>query len=305
MPLLHGGNAVKLIFFGNYFYGLCAVALAIESSLQQYYPLNSPLFYLLLFCVTVLYYSKAYLATEVSTDSANLRSLWYANNRKAIIRSQQLLLFIFLVTGSLVLYRHWQGLTELFPREWLLLLIFPFVSVLYYGISHNGKAYNIRNIGRLKPFVIGFTWAGLVSVYPTLFYELSNGSHFTPSYGSVFLFIKNFMFIAVLCIMFDIKDYEMDYNTQLKTFVVKLGPRRTIWFVIIPLCLLGLAAFLAYAFRQNFHSSRILLNTVPYLLITLVGASLQRHRSIFYYLVIIDGLMLVKALCGIAGMVWL
>ena len=294
----------RLIFFGNYFYGLCVVALAIEASLQQHFPLNSISFYVLLFTATVLYYSKAYLVTETSADSANIRSAWYGTNRRAILASQYLLAVIFILIGSFELLKVWRAITAMDDSEWFLVLVFPFVSVLYYGFSHRGKAYNIRNIGWLKPFVIGFTWAGLVNVYPAIYQHLLTGTHFMPDVSAIFLFVKNFMFISILCIMFDIKDYDMDYNVQLKTFVVKLGPLYTIWLVMIPLSLLGLASFLAYAAIQGFSAGRILVNTIPFILLTAIGASLHRERTIFYYLVIIDGLMLLKAICGIAGVLY-
>jgi hypothetical protein len=35
-----------------------------------------------------------------------------------------------------------------------------------------------------------------------------------------------------------------------------------------------------------------------------VAYSLSRRRPIIYYLVIIDGLMLVKAICGSVAMIW-
>ncbi|WP_315817496.1 hypothetical protein [Paraflavitalea speifideaquila] len=66
----------RFIFFGNYFYGLCAVALSIEASLQQQYPLNSGLYYTLVFCATILYYTRAYI-TEVAVETTNKRTNWY------------------------------------------------------------------------------------------------------------------------------------------------------------------------------------------------------------------------------------
>ena len=45
---------IRFIFFGNYFYGLCAIALSIEASLQQQYSLNSLLYYAIVFCATIL-----------------------------------------------------------------------------------------------------------------------------------------------------------------------------------------------------------------------------------------------------------
>ena len=187
--------------------------------------------------------------------------------------------------------------------EWFLLLIFPIVSALYYGVDTKltGKI-NLRNIGWLKPFIIGFTWAGLVNIYPILYYCIENDLHFHLTLVGGFLFLKNFMFITMLCILFDIKDYAMDYNAQLKTLVVKLGLRRTLFYFIIPLCFVGLGSFLIYALLQHFSALKILINTVPFLLIIGVAYSMHNRRSIFYYLIIIDGLMLVKALCGILAM---
>lgn len=112
------------------------------------------------------------------------------------------------------------------------------------------------------------------------------------------------MFITVLCIMFDIKDYATDANQQLKTFVVTYGLRRTIFYIIIPLTILGLSAFLTYALTHHFSVGRIGLNFIPFLLILTVAFSLQKRRSIFFYLIIIDGLMLVKGLCGSLGMLF-
>jgi hypothetical protein len=135
-----------------------------------------------------------------------------------------------------------------------------------------------------------------------LYYHLMTGGHYSTDLSAMFLFFKNLMFIAVLCIMFDIKDYEMDYNLQLKTFVVNLGPVKTIGLIIIPLCILGLAAFLGFAIINHFGAARVIINTIPFILITLVAVALRRERNIFFYLVVIDGLMLIKAACGILGM---
>jgi hypothetical protein len=39
--------------------------------------------------------------------------------------------------------------------------------------------------------------------------------------------------------MFDIKDYAADHNHQLKTFVVRYGLRKTIFYILIPLTLVS------------------------------------------------------------------
>ncbi len=294
---------IKLFFFGNYFYGVCAVALSIEGALQQKYPLNNLLYYILAFSSTIVYYTNAYILTEVSDDIANIRSMWYARNKRFMQGNQ---LFFFAATvfcGLFFAMNKWENILAMNGFEWLLILTFPIVSLLYYGVDSKffGK-FKLRNIGWLKPFIIGFTWAGLANVYPVLYYCIDNGIHFDMTLVGVFLFIKNFMFITILCILFDIKDYAMDYNAQIKTVVVKLGLRRTIFYFIIPLCIIGLGSFLVYAFYHHFSTLKILINTLPFILIITVAYSMYSRRSIFYYLIIIDGLMLVKALCGITAM---
>ena len=111
------------------------------------------------------------------------------------------------------------------------------------------------------------------------------------------------MFISVLCIMFDIKDYAMDYNAQLKTFVVKFGLRKTIFFIIIPLSLIGFGTFLTFGYVNHFPMQRLFFNGIPFLLLIAVAYSLHHRKSVLYYLIIIDGLMLVKALCGSLEMI--
>jgi hypothetical protein len=263
------------------------------------------LYFVLAFSSTVVFYSKAYIMTEVSDDIANLRSMWYARNRKLMWRTQLFFLAVLALAGMYFLLRRWENIVGMKPLEWILILIFPVVSALYYGVNDKYLGnHNLRNVGWLKPFIIGFTWAGLVTIYPILFYCIDHGVSYHPTLASGFLFIKNFMFITLLCILFDIKDYAMDYNAQLKTLVVKLGLRRTIFYFIIPLCFIGLGSFLVYAVSQHFSTLKILINTIPFVLIISVAYSMHSRRSIFYYLIIIDGLMVVKALCGSTAMLF-
>ncbi|MES2329069.1 MAG: hypothetical protein V4539_05660 [Bacteroidota bacterium] len=291
----------RFLFFGNYFYGLCTVALSVEASLQQYASLNRLPYYLLVFVATVLYYTHAYIA-EPSDNSDNKRAAWYYRNRKWL-RWSQLVLTILTVSFTFYLLReNWNALWQLNPYQWCLIGIFPLVAILYYGsASPQRSTHNLRNNGWLKPFVIGFVWAGAVTIYPVLFKSIEDHTPYTPGLVSGLLFVKNFMYITMLCIMFDIKDYAADHNRQLKTFVVRYGLRRTIFYILIPLTLVGLGTFIVFAVLRDFPVLRILINTIPFILLIIVAYSMHRRKSILYYLAIIDGLMLAKAVCGIIG----
>lgn len=301
---------IKTFFYGNYFYGLCAIALSVEASVQQQFPVNPIGYYIGIFCFTVVYYTRAYI-TNSSGDPSEERSLWYYNNRNAAQWSQYILGSIGFGIFAFFLYHNYQILqVSLLPLEIFLLVIFPLVAALYYGVN---ERINLRRLGWMKPFIIGFSWAGVVTFYPVIYYH----SYLMPqefyktqdAFGpltivSALLFLKNFMFISVLCIMFDIKDYVSDSNMQLETFIVRLGLRKTIFYVILPLCVLGLGTFIAFGLTRHFSFMKITFNVLPFALLIWVAYSLHQRRSLFYYLSVVDGLMLVKGIFGTIGMVY-
>jgi hypothetical protein len=302
MASFSNNRLIRPLFFGNYFYGICAVALSVESSLQQELPLNGPVYYLLIFCATVVYYTQAYLLTETSGNHHNARAEWYARHQHSMRLSQRVLGGLIVLCLAYYLLTALKPLMHLSLSGWILAGIFPCCSLLYYGVeSRYFGRITLRAVGWLKPFLIGFTWSGLVTIYPVIFDSISRELSFSPDFVTLFLFIKNMMFISILCILFDIKDYAMDYNNHLKTLVVNLGLRKTIFYIILPLCITGLFAFWLYASARGFPYPRIFINTLPFICIILVSYSMHIRRSIFYYLIIIDGLMLIKALCGITA----
>ena len=295
---------VKSFFFGNYFYGICAVALSVEASLQQQFPLNGWLWYALVFSAVVLFYTDAYV-TEISAPTTNIRLEWYRRNRMFVVASQVFFTAAVVALTFMFIIRNFEAVKSTTLAERVLFAFFPAVAALYYGINSKAlKKVNLRNVGWLKPFVIGLVWAGTVTIYPILFFGIEHNLHYRPTLVGSLLTLKNFMFVSVLCIMFDIKDYSMDYNQQLKTFVVKMGLHKTIFYIIIPLCVAGLGSFITYGITRGFSPAKITLNVLPFLMLIAVAYSLQQRKSILYYLIIIDGLMLAKALCGSVAMTY-
>jgi hypothetical protein len=299
MPSLFNNAFTRFFFYGNYFYGLCTIALSVEAMLQQRYPLNRWYYFVIMFCLTVVYYTKAYI-TDSSGYPSDERNRWYAQNKTGVKWSQVTLASAALVLAGIYALNNWARIKDLTRIEIFLFGIFPLVAALYYGVN---EKFNIRRFGWLKPFIIGFSWAGIVTWYPVMFYCLDNGTEFAPTVIGFLLFLKNFMFVSVLCIMFDIKDYASDAQQKLNTFIVRSGLRKTIFFIIIPLCLVGLGTFVLYGISRQFHPLKITFNVLPFVLLILVAYSLHTRRSLLYYLVVVDGLMLVKAICGTVGMV--
>lgn len=292
-------NIVKNIFFGNYFYGICALALTIETTLQLNICFLHPVYYLLLFFSTIFYYTKAYTHLNDS-NSKNPRTNWYHKNYAKIKSSQSI--YFFLITFFLALYLYLLRGKIITPAL-ILIFVFPLTALLYYGLSTKGISnYNLRSLGWLKPIIIGFTWAGVVTVFPLILFWAEHQT--SPNFDIMYmlLFIKNMMYVIVLAILFDIKDYASDYNKEIKTFVVQYGLRYTIFYILLPLSIIGFGSFMSVAIFNSFSTPRVILNTIPFAMLLLVIYSMKKRRSILYYLIIIDGLLLIKATFGSIGM---
>ena len=275
------------------------MALSIESNLQQGLSLNHPLYYLFIFTASVFYYTQAY-TTETNSNPTNERAKWYIDWQKAIRISQSTLGILSIATALILITNFIRPLLALNLFAFCCCLIFPIMAFLYYGsISPTHSTHILRNIGWLKPFVIGFVWTGVVVLYPNIFHSIETSTPFQISTNAYWLFLSNFLFITVLCILFDIKDHIADHNSQIKTFVVKFGLKKTGYSILFPMILLGYLCGILFFINVGFSMVQVLINSIPFGLLVIVTWSMQRKQTILYYLAIIDGLMMVKAVCGI------
>jgi len=235
--------------------------------------------------------------------NANERSIWYFEKRKIFPFTQTLLFVLTLLSIGLLFQQKIIDFSLIDIKTWLLLLLFLLLALLYYGNSITGKGfYSLRKFGLFKPFLIGLVWTGTVSILPVFFYDLTHHSNHFFQPTTLFLFIKNWFYISVLCILFDLKDYATDHNLELKTFIVRLGLRKTLFSVVLPMAIGSWSIFLSLALTKHFPPLRILFNSIPFVLLIIVSYTMHQRKSILYYLAIIDGLMLVKAVFGITSM---
>lgn len=294
---------IQSIFFGNYFVGLLAIALSIESAVQLRLPLNSIGYYIILFCATVFYYTYAYTGPLYSKHYSNPRTEWYRKNRKLIIASQSILCAICVIVGSIFLYKYFNSIKNLNTNYWIIIAAVLLAGFFYYGLlPRSFYKINLRNTGWLKAFVIGFVWASCVNLLSFIVLQIEKGNFVVDPVLLLWLFIKNWMFCTVNAIMFDIKDYAHDSNTELKTFVVQFGLRKTIYFILLPLIIIGLLSLVAFAMLKHFAVITLFINLIPFVLLFMIARSMLHPHKIMYYLVVIDGVIFIKAICGIIGM---
>lgn len=294
---------IKYIFFGNFFIGVLAIALSIETCYQLRLHINSTFYYLFLFFGTVMYYSYAYSAPVNNINSTNERTKWYSKHQ---LFAKWNLLISGMASVSLALFlilKNYNSIINLPVNYWLIILLEAIAGLLYYGLTPKSLfRLKLRNIGWLKPFVIGFEWATCVSLLPLVMLKIEQDSNITSTVLIGWLFIKNWMFCTVNAIMFDMKDYAEDANRRLNTFVVRLGLRKTIFFVIIPLLLIGVSALATFFYARDMGLIAFSINLLPFILLITIAYSMHRRKNILFYLVVIDGVLLIKAICGIVGM---
>jgi 4-hydroxybenzoate polyprenyltransferase len=291
-------------FHGNFFAALCVVALSIETNFYHNIPLNGILYYSIIFVATVTFYSFLYIKGG-SSKYSNDRMAWYAKYNKALKLKVKLLAIYFLVAAFTFCIIYWQNIVKLSAIHIGQIAIFPIIAATYaFNILPFPHLKKLRRIGWLKPFIIGFVWSGVVTVLPVIFYQIQTGKVLEKfAYPSGIFWLINFMYISTLCIMFDVKDVENDKISGIKTFSVSFGTTQTILYIILPLSVAGLLSFWLIAFKQNMQTLNIIFQTIPYIALILVAFSLiKKPRKLIYYLFVIDGLMIVKAVCGILAL---
>jgi 4-hydroxybenzoate polyprenyltransferase len=294
-------NFIRAFFYGNIYLGFCAVALCIETNLLNQISLNLFPFYLLIFLCTIIYYSMIYVRS-VGTRNYNERTIWYRKHLSSIRSALKITISLTVVFFLFLVIRNLPTLLLLSPAQFLLITAFPLVAAWYTFTPSVFRMRKIRQIGAVKPFVVGLTWAGWVTIYPILIWHVQKMQPFrSPVLPLILLLLQNFLFFSINAIIFDIKDYRTDSEHGLRTYPVLFGVRNTIRFVIFPLIFLNLIIFFLFQSQQNFSLLQTIIQIVPYLLLIGILLHYRQGRKVLYYLVAVDGLVFLKAFCGITS----
>jgi 4-hydroxybenzoate polyprenyltransferase len=288
------------LFFSNWFLGILAIALSIETSFQLGLPVAGMLWHTILFSTVVLYYTYAYLSASNLPAGTNLRSDWYGRHREGMIRSQKAMTVLLIGSATLFVLRYYQNLFSLPVTVWIIPLLAVLAALSYYGKL---PFFNLRFAGWTKPITIGFCWAVAVTLLPILAIQVETSAHSASGVVQVWLFLKNWLFCSVNAALFDIKDFEDDTNKDLKTFAVRFGIRFTVLYLLLPMIVAGMALFFVLAAHRGFTDLQVAINLIPFVLTLFAIWSLQKQKHILFYLIFIDGTLLIKALCGIAASV--
>ncbi|MGV0924588.1 UbiA prenyltransferase family protein [Empedobacter tilapiae] len=291
---------IENIFFSNFFLILLSLALNIETNIKIGLPFNSIAYYSFISSITVLFYLYAYRVPKTIKISSNPRIQFYINYRKSIKYFTYFLLTVAIVAGIILTIKCIPNY-EILSWKWIFGLIFTaFLSFGYYDFK---LGISLRKTTFLKPFLIGWTWAITTVFLPVLFLMLKNETHYIIDAKFYFLFSQTFMYCVVNAILFDLKDFEDDSNRNLKTFVVKYGYHFTLNRIILPFIFLGFLSFVIFGIWYGLPLHRILFMLIPIICLAVFAFKLNRPKPILYYLIAIDGMILLKAICGILSVI--
>lgn len=265
----------EFTLFGSIYIAACAVALCMETNLLLHLPLNKISFYCFVFGATIVQYNLHYLVKTTAIKNSQ-RLSWSLRNK-----SLHKILFglgCVLIVISLFSFR---------LHHFIILSVLGGIAFLYsFPVLPFGKGKRIKDYGFLKIITLALLWT-LVTVWFPVDDVLWN----TPAFFIVFL--KRFVFMFVLCLLFDVRDIEIDRQENIKTLAVILGKNKSYIITYASLLFFLMLSVVHYIyFRETgFFIAMLISAAATFLMIE----STKKTNSDFVYLAGIDGMMLLQA----------
>lgn len=267
MRLLH------FILSHSLFIALCALALCYQTACLLHFTIDFYLYAFVGFATLCSYNFYWMLGSYTLIRSSPLQFIQkhYSN------------IFFFISAGviALVCAAHLRSL-------WILMMIAVGLTLTYAVPLMPFKWLHFtRRAGFLKPVVLSFTWA-FVTVYlpcstTDLEWQLVS-----------LLFSSRFLFVLMLCIIFDNRDEQVDKVRGLHSLATDIKPSmlRYIMFLLFIAYLVNGILLRTY-FHEILQIAALLITGVLTLIVYVYS---QRKQGYFFYYFLVDGLMLFSSL---------
>jgi 4-hydroxybenzoate polyprenyltransferase len=265
---------LHFILSHSIFIAICAVALCFQTSLLLHINVSLQL-YTFIFFSTVCSYNFYWLLSGYSFTGGSL---------KLFLKHHYTNWGVFLIAAAALLFTLLK-IPELLPvcSVALLLTLLYAVPLLPFKIVRF-----TRKAGLLKTFLLAFTWA-FVTVYIPY--------HQAQTVNAValgMLFNNRFIFMLILCIIFDARDTNVDKIRGLQSLTTLLKPSTVKYLMAVCFIIYILNGII---FRVYYNQQ---VQIIP-LLVTgaatvVVYFFAQKKQDYFFYYFLVDGLMLFSAI---------
>jgi 4-hydroxybenzoate polyprenyltransferase len=266
----------EVILFSSIFISICAVAFCMETNILLGLPFNNISFYCFVFGATLAQYNLHYLVKSIAVKDSH-RLAWSQRHKQ--------LHLILLVAGILLILF---SFFSFHLKHFIILASLGGISFLYsFPFLPFGEKKRIKDYGLLKILTITFLWTVVTVWFPVNSMPFDNNLFWL-------VFVKRFVFMFVLCLLFDMRDIEIDRQENINTLGVKLGLRKSYQLSYLLLIVFVIAAFAQYIYLPQ---TGFLIAMLISALVTLFMIECTRkNNSDYIYLAGIDGMMLLQAL---------
>lgn len=272
---------LQTFIYGAVFISLCVVALCMETSFLLGLPYNNFFFYLTVFSATLGQYNIHYYIKR-SADPYSDRFFWSVQHRKIHL--------VFNAIGAIGLAI---GITGLQPKNYLVLAIIAVIAILYsFPLLPFKKKKRLKDFGLLKIVTLAYVWALI-----TVWFPVVTLTGITKEIEIVF--IQRFVFVFILCLIFDIRDVRNDGREGIRTIPVSLGRKKSYWLANLLLVLFLGISFLHFRISGQFMQFNAMI--VSALVTYFVIDHSKRKRSDFFYLSAVDGMMMLQPILVYIG----
>jgi 4-hydroxybenzoate polyprenyltransferase len=267
-------------FFTNLGYtslwaALCAYSLSLLTlviGFNIHISLTNPL--LLFIFGSTLFIYNAHNFYKLNTLTTSSRNQWNAQHKKWII--------IYGCLGLLLLtynsfYLHFSSV--------LLLILLAGITIAYtYPILfYHSHRVSLKHFGIIKPITLSLVWVSVTFLLPVIEYAMPINQEL------VFKGVIRWFFILILCIIFDIKDIKIDSNKNIKTIPILL--RENIFSTLQMACNIIIVLLLIGYIFFHYHTYYLIQILSIFILKTII-LQLKKDRSELYYVIHVDGMML-------------
>jgi 4-hydroxybenzoate polyprenyltransferase len=155
-----------------------------------------------------------------------------------------------------------------------------------YNLPLKNNTFRLRQIKGLKVFLIAFCWTFVTVYIPINFY-------FVNKISLAIVLTNHFLFIAVLSLLFDIKDLQKDKVNSLHSIPILIGERMAYQMIRFVFAFMLIGTCLLYPDFGKASTTALLLHL---LFSYYVIFKFKSRNKNFYYTILIDGLLISQAL---------
>ena len=223
--------------------GICVVSLYCVGVFKQKLDFSFLLIIFLFSSTIIVYNSIKY----------SLINKYYFETKKPIINTIQLLSFSCLIILFFSLF--------FLKLETILFAVLLFFICLLYAFPLGLSNSNLRNVGKVKLFLVAVCWSASTIILPAIENEIHN------TYRTIILSIQFFILVIIYTIPFEIRDMEYD-SKDLKTIPQLMGikySKRLAYLLIAIFYVLSIENFSINFLKQSDFFISILLILIIYL----------------------------------------